>query len=227
MGLCGGGTVEIQEQRSARLLKRLKGAETRRRAQRRQLQLCADADHLQAAAPRNAHALSRRRRRREADEAKQSSAEGVWRRRRDRARRMELRRHVRCQRNFIHRNSRAELSAHRAETTGPGRTPPVRSGQLRPIAATASLQAGCTPQRVVDSLLPTRPILLKMGNQIAVEFDRHQFFRDGNVTFSLHADRLGRCRSRWFEHSFGYGQGVGRSKPIRWSCHANFSRCVS
>jgi len=100
-------------------------------------------------------------------------------------------------------------------------------GQLRPIAATASLQAGCTPQRVVDSLLPTRPILLKMGNQIAVEFDRHQFFRDGNVTFSLHADRLGRCRSRWFEHSFGYGQGVGRSKPIRWSCHANFSRCVS
>ena len=96
-------------------------------------------------------------------------------------------------------------------------------GQLRPIAATASLQAGCTPQRGVDSLLPTRPILLKMGNQIAVELDRHQFFRNRNATFSLRADGLSRWWRRWFEHSFGYGQGVGRSIPVRWSRHANSS----
>src|ERR1700677_1360282 len=101
---------------------------------------------------------------------------------------------------------------------------PEPAGPLRPIAATAGLQARCPPQRIVDSLLPTRPILLKMRNQIAVELDRHQFFRDGNATFSLYANGLRRCWRRWFEHRFGYGQGVGRSVPIRWSCHANFSR---
>ncbi len=36
-----------------------------------------------------------------------------------------------------------------------------------------------------------------MCNQIAVELDRHQFFRDGNATFSLRADGLGRWRRRW------------------------------
>ncbi len=111
---------------------------------------------------------------------------------------------------------------------GAGRFLPVSYPcQLRPIAATAGLQARCPPQRVVDSFLPTRPILLKMRNQIAVELDRHQFFRDGNVPLSLHADRCGRCRRRWFERSFGCGQGVGRSIPNRWSCHANFSRRAS
>jgi hypothetical protein len=37
----------------------------------------------------------------------------------------------------------------------------------------------------------------------------------------LRADGLIRWRRRWFEHSFGYGHGVGWSIPIRWSCHAN------
>lgn len=87
----------------------------------------------------------------------------------------------------------------------------------------AGLQARCPPQSIVDSLLPTRPILLKMCNQVAVELDRHQFFRDRNATFSLRADGLSRWWRRWFEHSFGYGQGVGRSIPVRWSRHANSS----
>ena len=38
---------------------------------------------------------------------------------------------------------------------------------------------------------------------------------------SLRAHGLVRRSRRWFEHSFGYGQGVGRSIPIRWSCHAH------
>ena len=71
------------------------------------------------------------------------------------------------------------------------------------VHARRVLQACCPPQRVVDSLLPTRPILLKMCNQIAVELDRHQFFRDGNATFSLRADGLGRWRRRRVEHRFG------------------------
>jgi len=98
-----------------------------------------------------------------------------------------------------------------------------------PQASSAALsarriQACRPPQRIVDSLLPTRPILLEMCNQIAVELDRHQFFRDGNATFSLRAPGLDRWRRRWFEYSFGYGQGVRWSIPIRWSCHAKFSR---
>src|SRR5580693_9748775 len=96
---------------------------------------------------------------------------------------------------------------------------PEPADPLRPFAATAGLQARCPPQRIVDSLLPTRPILLKMRNQIAVELDRHQFFRDGNATFSLRAHGLDRWRRRWFEGGFGYGHGVRWSIPIRWSCH--------
>jgi len=77
-----------------------------------------------------------------------------------------------------------------------GRFLPVRCRQLRPIAATASLQP--VARRSASLIRSCQPaILLKMRNQIAVELDRHQFFRDGNVTFSLHADRLGRCRRRW------------------------------
>jgi hypothetical protein len=45
--------------------------------------------------------------------------------------------------------------------------------------------------------------ITKMRDQIAVELDRHQFLRDGNATVSLHADRLGRWRRRWFENSLG------------------------
>jgi hypothetical protein len=62
-----------------------------------------------------------------------------------------------------------------------------------------------------------------MCNQIAVELDRHQFFRDRNAAFSLRADGLGCWWRRWFEHSFGYGQCVGRLIPVRWSRHANSS----
>jgi hypothetical protein len=96
-------------------------------------------------------------------------------------------------------------------------------GERTAFESSPGLQARGPPERIVDSLLPARPIVLKMRNQIAIELDRHQFLGDRDSTFFRRADGLCCGWRRWFEHSFGYGQGVGRSIPVRWSRHANCS----